>query len=249
MQSKKLIVCLDVIDKRVTKGVQFKGNIDVGDPVEMASRYSDEGVDELVVYDIMASAEGRAIDLDLVKSVAAVTRVPLTVGGGLRDLKDIEDAMEAGAQKVSINSLAVLDPSVIADASEKFGKNAVMLAIDAKFVGVSEQIPSGYEVFIQGARRAMGLDAIQWAQEAQRLGAGEVCLNSIDADGTKEGYDLVFTDLMAKSLEIPVIASGGAGTLEHIQELFEDTAAQAALVASMLHFNEFTVSQIKKVMH
>lgn len=249
MQSKKLIVCLDVIDKRVTKGVQFKGNIDVGDPVEMASRYSDEGVDELVVYDIMASAEGRAIDLDLVKSVAAVTRVPLTVGGGLRDLKDIEDAMEAGAQKVSINSLAVLDPSVIADASKKFGKNAVMLAIDAKFVGVSEQIPSGYEVFIQGARRAMGLDAIQWAQEAQRLGAGEVCLNSIDADGTKEGYDLVFTDLMAKSLEIPVIASGGAGTLEHIQELFEDTAAQAALVASMLHFNEFTVSQIKKVMH
>ncbi|NLO23502.1 MAG: imidazole glycerol phosphate synthase subunit HisF [Fibrobacter sp.] len=249
MQSKKLIVCLDVIDKRVTKGVQFKGNIDVGDPVEMASRYSDEGVDELVVYDIMASAEGRAIDLDLVKSVAAVTRVPLTVGGGLRDLKDIEDAMEAGAQKVSINSLAVLDPSVIADASEKFGKNAVMLAIDAKFVGVSEQIPSGYEVFIQGARRAMGLDAIQWAQEAQRLGAGEVCLNSIDADGTKEGYDLVFTDLMAKSLEIPVIASGGAGTLEHIQELFEGTAAQAALVASMLHFNEFTVSQIKKVMH
>ena len=249
MQSKKLIVCLDVIDKRVTKGVQFKGNIDVGDPVEMASRYSDEGVDELVVYDIMASAEGRAIDLDLVKSVAAVTRVPLTVGGGLRDLKDIEDAMEAGAQKVSINSLAVLDPSVIADASEKFGKNAVMLAIDAKFVGVSAQIPSGYEVFIQGARRAMGLDAIQWAQEAQRLGAGEVCLNSIDADGTKEGYDLVFTDLMAKSLEIPVIASGGAGTLEHIQELFEGTAAQAALVASMLHFNEFTVSQIKKVMH
>lgn len=249
MQSKKLIVCLDVIDKRVTKGVQFKGNIDVGDPVEMASRYSDEGVDELVVYDIMASAEGRAIDLDLVKSVAAVTRVPLTVGGGLRDLKDIEDAMEAGAQKVSINSLAVLGPSVIADASEKFGKNAVMLAIDAKFVGVSEQIPSGYEVFIQGARRAMGLDAIQWAQEAQRLGAGEVCLNSIDADGTKEGYDLVFTDLMAKSLEIPVIASGGAGTLEHIQELFEGTAAQAALVASMLHFNEFTVSQIKKVMH
>lgn len=248
MLTKRVIVCLDVRNRKVTKGVKFEGNIDIGDPVEMGAQYSRDGVDELVFYDITASAEKRAIDIEMVKDIAKHVFIPFAVGGGVRNLEDMYDVLLAGAEKVSINSLAVLNPQIIADGAKAFGNQCMVLGLDAKFVGVSVQIPSGYEVVIQGGRKPMGIDAVQWARRAEDLGIGEICLNSIDADGTREGYELQITERIAQAVRVPVIASGGAGTPAHIRTLFSQTHADAALVASMVHFGTYSVPQIKREM-
>lgn len=248
MLTKRLIICLDVRNRKVTKGVRFEGNIDIGDPVEMGARYSDDGVDELVFYDITASAENRPCDFEMVKEIAKQVFVPFSVGGGIRNLEDMYQVLLAGAEKVSINSLAVLSPEIITQGAKAFGNQCMVLGMDAKFVGVSEQIPSGYEIVIHGGRKAMGKDALAWALEACDRGIGEICLNSIDADGTKEGYELTITEMISQAVNVPVIASGGAGTPKHISELFQKTSADAALVASMVHFGDYSVQTIKNSM-
>ena len=248
MLTKRLIICLDVRNRKVTKGVKFEGNVDIGDPVELGAQYSREGVDELVFYDITASAESRPIDIEMVRDIARHVFIPFSVGGGVRNLEDMHRVLLAGAEKVSINSLAVLNPLIISDGAKAFGNQCMVLGLDARKVGVSERFPSGYEVVIQGGRKPMGLDAVAWAKRAQDLGIGEICLNSIDADGTKEGYELTITELIAQAVEVPVIASGGAGTPAHIADLFAKTHADAALVASMVHFGTYSVSAIKQEM-
>ena len=248
MLTKRLIVCLDVRNRKVTKGIKFKGNIDIGDPVEMGAQYSADGVDELVFYDITASAENRACDMEMIRQIAKRVFIPFAVGGGIRNLDDMHEALLAGAEKVSVNSLAVLHPEIIAEGAKAFGRQCVVLGMDAKFVGVSDKIPSGYEVFIRGGRTPMGIDAVEWAKKAEDLGVGEICLNSIDTDGVKNGYELTITDKIAKTVQVPVIASGGAGTPAHIVELFAKTSADAALVASMVHFGDYTVPGIKREM-
>jgi cyclase len=248
MLTKRLIICLDVRNRKVTKGIKFKGNIDIGDPVEMGAKYSAEGVDELVFYDITASAENRQCDIEMVKDIAKNVFIPFSVGGGIRNLEDMHEALLAGAEKVSINSLAVLNPNIIAEGARAFGNQCVVLGMDALFVGISEKIPSGYEVVIRGGRERMGFDAVEWAKKAVDLGAGEICLNSIDTDGVKNGYELTITEKIAEAVAVPVIASGGAGEPKHIAELFEKTHADAALVASMVHFGNYSTQQIKAEM-
>ncbi len=246
MLSKRLIVCLDVRDRKTTKGVKFKENIDLGDPVEMAERYYREGADELVFYDITASAEGRPIDIDMVREVARRIFIPFSVGGGVRHLDDMRRVLLAGAEKVSVNSLAVQDPEIIAHGARAFGSQCMVLGMDVLRVGESPAIPSGYEVVVKGGRERTGLDALEWARRAERLGAGEICLNSIDADGTKEGYELTVTSRLSKAVGIPVIASGGAGAPEHIYRVLTEGAADAALIASMVHYGTYTIQQIKE---
>ena len=248
MLTKRLIICLDVRNRKVTKGVKFKGNIDVGDPVELGAKYSAEGVDELVFYDITASAENRPCDLEMVKDIAKHVFIPFVVGGGIRSLDDMHQVLLAGAEKVSVNSLAVLHPEIIEQGAKAFGNQCVVLGMDAKRVGVSEKIPSGYEIYIKGGRAATGLDAVEWAKKAESLGAGEICLNAMDTDGVRDGYELEITDKVAKAVGIPVIASGGAGKPSHIADLFAKTSADAALVASMVHFGDYTVAEIKDEM-
>ncbi|MBI4583372.1 MAG: imidazole glycerol phosphate synthase subunit HisF [Planctomycetes bacterium] len=246
MLSKRLIVCLDVRDRKTTKGVKFKENIDLGDPVEMAERYYREGADELVFYDITASAEGRPIDIDMVREVARRIFIPFSVGGGVRHLDDMRRVLLAGAEKVSVNSLAVRNPEIIAHGARAFGSQCMVLGMDVLRVGESPAIPSGYEVVVKGGRERTGLDALEWARRAERLGAGEICLNSIDADGTKAGYELTITSRLSKAVGIPVIASGGAGAPEHIYRVLTEGAADAALIASMVHYGAYTIAQIKK---
>ncbi|MDD2389492.1 MAG: imidazole glycerol phosphate synthase subunit HisF [Desulfobacterales bacterium] len=245
MLSKRIIICLDVRDGQTTKGVKFKGNMDIGDPVAMAKAYYEQGVDELVFYDITASSDRRNIMIDVVSEVAKNIFIPFSVGGGIRSLDDMHRVLNAGAEKISINSSAVLKSDLIAQGALEFGSQCVVLGMDVKKVPKRPEIPSGYEVWINGGRTPMGIDAIQWARKAQDLGAGEICLNSIDADGTSDGYELTVTSLMTAAVSIPVIASGGAGTPRHLKDVFVTAHADAALIASMVHFDHYTVRQIK----
>jgi cyclase len=247
--SKRIIPCLDVRDGKLTKGIKFKGNIDIGDPVEMAAFYYEEGADELVLYDITASSERRDIMIDTVRRVAEKIFIPFSVGGGIRTVEDMRRVLLAGAEKVSINSAAIRDPSLIREGAEAFGSQAIVLGMDVKKVMPSQKIPSGYEMVIDGGRVPMGMDALAWAREGERLGAGEICLNSIDADGTQQGYEIQLTRLIASNVNIPVIASGGAGSIEHVFEVFNDGMADAALVASITHYGMYTIRQIKSYLH
>ncbi|GKT06783.1 imidazole glycerol phosphate synthase subunit HisF [Desulforhabdus sp. TSK] len=246
MLSKRIIPCLDVRDGRTTKGIKFKDNMDIGDPVEMGRFYYEEGADEIVFYDITASSDRRPIMLDVVRRVAETIFIPFSVGGGIRTLQDMREVLLAGAEKVSVNSAAVLHPDIIRQGAEAFGSQCIVLGMDVKQVPPSEQIPSGYEIVIDGGRRHMGLDALWWAREAQRLGAGEICLNSIDADGTRSGYELQLTRLISTQVHIPVIASGGAGTPEDLLHVLTEGCADAALIASMVHYGTYTIREIKK---
>lgn len=244
MLTKRLIICLDVRNRKVTKGVKFEGNVDLGDPVEMANQYYREGVDELVFYDIMASAEGRSIDIEMVRSVAQRVFIPFSVGGGIRHLEDMRAVLLAGAEKVSVNSLAVKNPDIIRQGAKAFGRQCIVLGMDARKSG-NPAFASGYEVVIQGGRTPMNLDAVAWARQAENLGAGEICLNSIDADGTQAGYELELTRKVSEAVGIPVIASGGAGKPEHLIDVLQQGKADAALVASMVHYGTYTVGGIK----
>ena len=245
MLLKRLIVCLDVRDGRVTKGVRFQGNVDVGDPVEMAARYCAQGADEIVFYDITASAERRACDLGMVARAARALTVPFTVGGGIRGVEDMRAALLAGADKVSLNSLAVRDPAILTQGAEAFGSQCVVLGMDARRVGRGAACPSGYEVVVRGGREPTGRDAVAWAKEAVARGAGEICLNAIDTDGVRQGYELDITRQVAEAVGVPVVASGGAGEITHLVDVFREARADAALVASMVHTLGFTCQGIK----
>jgi cyclase len=249
MLSKRIIPCLDVRDGKLTKGIKFKGNVDIGDPVDMAAFYYEEGADELVFYDITASSDRRDIMIETVRRVAEKIFIPFSVGGGIRTVEDMRRVLRAGAEKVSINSAAIRNPGLIREGAEAFGSQAIVLGMDVKKVMASKKIPSGYEMVIDGGRVPMGIDALAWAEEGERLGAGEICLNSIDADGTQQGYELRLTRLIASSVNIPVIASGGAGAIEHVFEVLSDGMADAALVASITHYGMHTIRQIKSYLH
>ena len=240
MLAKRIIPCLDVRDGRVVKGVNFVNIRDAGDPVELASYYSAQGADEIVFLDITATSDGRDTVADVVERTAAQVFVPLTVGGGIRSLEDFQLLLRAGADKISVNSAAVKDPALISRAAERFGSQCVVLAIDAR-----KREDGGFEVVVAGGRTPTGKDAVEWAKEGERLGAGEILLTSMDADGTKQGFDLEMTKAIADAVHIPVIASGGCGSLEHFAQVFERTGADAALAASLFHFGELTVPQVK----
>ncbi len=250
MLTKRLIACFDIVNGNVTKAQQFQDNINVAPAAELASVMYDKGIDELIFYDIKASAEKRKIDLATVKAVAERVFVPFTVGGGIKTLEDMYDALKAGAEKISVDSMAVRNPEIITQGAKAFGSQCIVLSTQVKNVGVSEKIPSGYEVFIDGAAKATGLDALEWVKRGEALGAGEVCLNSIDNDGMIRGYDLDITGRAAAMLKIPLIASGGAGLPEHLSQLFTTTEAQACIISSMLYSprlpKNFTVEELKK---
>lgn len=249
MLSKRIIPCLDVREGRLTKGVKFRENVDIGDPVEAARAYYEQGADEIVFYDITASVEGRAILLDVVRKVAETIFIPFSVGGGIGSVEEMRRVILAGAEKVSVNTEAVKNPGIISEGARAFGSQCIVLGMDVKKVSASRQIPSGYEMAIHGGRTFTGLDALQWAIEAERLGAGEICLNSIDADGTKDGYELDLTAMISSHVGIPVIASGGAGKPEHLLDVFTRGKADAALIASMVHYRTHTIPEIKKFLH
>ncbi len=249
MLSKRIIPCLDVRDGKLTKGIKFKGNVDIGDPVEMAEFYYKEGADELVFYDITASSDARNIMLDVVKKVAERIFMPFSVGGGLRSLEDMRKVLLAGAEKVSVNSSAVKTPEIISQGAEAFGSQCIVLGMDVLKVPVSRDTPSGYEIVIHGGRLQTGMDALAWAKRGEELGAGEICLNSIDADGTREGYELNLTRMISQAVSIPVIASGGAGVPQHLADVVTEGMADAALIASMTHYGDYTVKEIKDHMH
>ncbi len=248
MLAKRVIVCLDVRDGKVTKGVEFAGNIDIGDPVAMAERYYHDGVDELVFYDITASSERRGIMIEVVKNVAACVFVPFSVGGGLRSVADMRAVLLAGAEKVSVNSAAVRRPELIAEGARAFGNQCIVLGMDALKTEANAQFPSGYRVVIDGGRVPTALDAVAWAQRAEALGAGEICLNSIDADGTLGGYELTITRMIAEAVGIPVIASGGGGRPEHLIDVLTTGKADAALVASIVHFDTYRIPVLKRAL-
>jgi cyclase len=249
MLSKRIIPCLDVRAGRLTKGVKFQGNIDIGDPVEAARAYYEQGADEIVFYDITASAEGRSIMIDVVRRVAETIFIPFSVGGGIRTVEDMRRVILAGAEKVSVNTEAVQNPAIITEGARAFGSQCIVLGMDVKKTGSNTVIPSGYEMVIHGGRTTTGLDALAWAKEAERLGAGEICLNSIDADGTQNGYEIDLTRLISSHVGIPVIASGGAGKPEHILDVLTRGEADAALVASMVHYRTHTIEGIKSFLH
>ncbi|MCR5282334.1 MAG: imidazole glycerol phosphate synthase subunit HisF [Lachnospiraceae bacterium] len=242
MHTKRIIPCLDVNKGRVVKGVNFINLIDAGDPVEVAKVYDKEGADELVFLDITASSDGRETVVDMVRRVAEQVFIPFTVGGGIRTVEDFRAILREGADKVSVNSAAIMNPQLISDAAEKFGSQCVVLAIDAK----RREDGSGWDIFKNGGRVDMGIDAVEWAVKAEKLGAGEILLTSMDCDGTKAGYDIELTRAIAQSVSIPVIASGGAGTTEHFFEALTDGEADAALAASLFHFKELSIREVKE---
>jgi cyclase len=246
MIAKRVIPCLDVHGGQVTRGVRFgraeAGELrNVGDPVELALRYNEQGADEMVFFDITASAHGRATMVEVIERAADQCFMPLTVGGGLRSVQDIHAMLRAGADKISLNSSALANPDLIRAGAEKFGSQCIVVSIDAR-----KAAPDRWEVFSHGGRKPTGLDALQWAKRAVSLGAGEIVLNSIDADGTKAGFDLVITRRISESVGVPVVASGGAGTLEHMAEVLLEGKADAVLAASIFHFGQYTVGQVKK---
>lgn len=241
MLAKRIIPCLDVNRGRVVKGVNFVNIRDVGDPVEIARMYNGQGADELVFLDITASHEERRTVIDVVRETARKVFMPLTVGGGIRTLDDFKSLLRAGADKISVNSAAVKDPELIARAADLFGSQCVVLAVDAK-----RRPDGGYGVFINGGRVDTGLDALEWIKRAVALGAGEILLTSMDADGTRAGFDLPLTDLITRQVGVPVIASGGCGSLSHFSELFEQTGASAALAASLFHYRELEIDDVKR---
>lgn len=240
MLAKRVIPCLDVMNGRVVKGVQFVDLKDAGDPVEQAAVYSQERADELVFLDITASYEQRDIVTEMVKKVADAINIPFTVGGGLRTIEDLRAILVAGADKTSINSSAVRNPELITEGAKRFGSQCIVVAIDARSTG-----EGSWEVYIDGGRTPTGLDVVQWAQEVEARGAGEILLTSMDRDGTRDGYDLALTRAVADAVSIPVIASGGAGTLEHMYEAIAEGHASAVLAASLFHYREYTISQVK----
>lgn len=245
MLKKRIIVCLDVKDGRTTKGVKFLNNVDIGDPVEMAAEYYRQGVDELVFYDIIASARGRGPILELISKVASQVFIPFTVGGGINTIEDIRSTILAGAEKVSLNSPAVKNPDLIKEGARIFGNQCIVLGMDVRRDATK---PSGYGTTIHGGRVDTGLDALEWAKKAVGLGAGEIVLNSMDADGTKDGYDVELTRMISEAVPVPVIASGGAGTPAHMTKVLTEGKADAALIATMVHSGKYTVNSIKEAL-
>ncbi len=243
MLAKRIIPCLDVTAGRVVKGVSFVELRDAGDPVEIARRYDEQGADELTFLDITASSDDRGIIFRIIEQVASQVFIPLTVGGGVREVQDVRNLLNAGADKVSINTSAVVNPQLVADAASRYGSQCIVVAIDAKQVA-----PNKWEVFTHGGRRATGLDAVEWAKKMQSLGAGEILLTSMDQDGQKKGFDLALTRAVTDALEIPVIASGGVGNLQHLADGVKVGGADAVLAASIFHFGEYTVQQAKQFM-
>ena len=242
MHTKRIIPCLDVNAGRVVKGVNFVNLIDAGDPVECALAYDKAGADELVFLDITASSDARDTVVDMVRAVAESVFIPFTVGGGIRTVDDFKKILREGADKVAVNSAAIMNPNLIAEAADKFGSQCVVVAIDAK----RRADGSGWNIYKNGGRVDMGIDALEWAIKACKLGAGEILLTSMDCDGTKNGYDIELTRTIAENVSIPVIASGGAGTMEHFKEALTDGKADAALAASLFHFKELEIREVKK---
>ncbi|HNV24204.1 MAG TPA: imidazole glycerol phosphate synthase subunit HisF [Candidatus Omnitrophota bacterium] len=240
MLTKRIIPCLDVKDGRVVKGINFVNLRDAGDPVEVARSYDEAQADEIVFLDITASHEKRSIILDVVKKTAEKVFMPLTVGGGIKNLEDIRQLLNAGADKVSVNTSAVENPNLIQDSAKKFGSQCIVVAIDAK------KTKDHFEVYTHGGRTPTGKNAVEWAQQAEKYGAGEILLTSMDFDGTKNGYDIALTDAICRAVNIPVIASGGAGRIEGFYDIFDKTLADAALAASVFHYGELTISQVKQ---
>ena len=247
MLTKRLIACFDIISGKVTKAVRFQDNIDIAPAEQLAETVYAAGIDELIFYDVMASAEKRGIDIQMVKKVARRVFIPFTVGGGIKSLDDMYETLKAGAEKISVDSMAVRNPVIISEGAKAFGSQCIVLSTQVKRTG---KMPSGYEVYIDGARLATGMDAIEWIKCGQELGAGEICLNSIDNDGTLSGYDLPLMKLAEAAVSVPLIASGGAGSPEHLKTLFSDTEAQAAIISSMLYSTRmeknYTVSELKE---
>ena len=249
MLSKRVVACLDVRDGRLAKSVRFVDTKEIGDPVEKARQYYRDGLDELVFYDITASSDRRDIMIDVVERVAAEIFIPFSVGGGIRSVNDATKLRLAGAEKINVNTAAVKDPELIARCSRAVGAQSTILSMDVRRCQPSASIPSGYEIVIHGGRTPMGIDALEWAIRGEKLGAGELVVNSIDADGTREGYEIRLTRMIAEAVSIPVVASGGAGKPEHLYEALTEGMADAALVASMVHYGHYTVGELKRYLH
>ena len=241
MHTKRIIPCLDVKDGRVVKGVNFVNLQDAGDPVEIAAAYDKAGADEVVFLDITASSDNRATVVDMVRRVAEKVFIPFTVGGGIRNVDDFKMLLREGADKISVNSAAIMNPNLIAEAADKFGSQCVVVAIDAK-----KRPDGGFNIYKNGGRIDMGIDAVEWAIKAEKLGAGEILLTSMDCDGTKAGYDIELTKAISQAVKIPVIASGGAGTMEHFYEALTEAGAEAALAASLFHYKELEIREVKE---
>jgi len=246
MTTYRIIPCLDIINRRVTKGIKFKDNIDLGDPVALARQYCEDGADELVAYDVTASAERRPTDIEMMRQIAQVVTVPFAIGGGISSLAEMEQLLKLGACKISVNSLAVKNPALIAEGVKAFGSQCIVLGMDPIAGADPKMFPSGYEITTRGFRERSGKDAVEWAKQAVDLGVGEIVVNSVDADGTREGFDLTITGLIAEAVSVPVVASGGAGCAEHVRDAFTVAHADAAIVAGILHAGLITISQLKK---
>ncbi len=250
MLAKRLIACFDIIGPNVTKAYKFQDNVVIDNAITLADKVYQTQIDEIIFYDIMASAQKRLVDLSMVSQVAEHIFVPFTVGGGIKNINDMFAVLKAGAEKISVDSMAVRDPDIITQGAKAFGSQCIVLSMQVKKVGVRPEIPSGYEIAIDGARKMTGIDALEWAMRGEHLGAGELCVNSIDNDGTHQGYDLEITKLIAENVSIPVIASGGCGKIEHLADVFTETEASAAIISSLLYSNtieqNYTATEVKR---